>query len=101
MCSEHDIRPSFRAALALPLPTWATVQSWLDRMSKHGILLVFENSEEMLQDDDTTCEVPRLPKILYCWQVASLNYRAYVAQKSDERIEPLSLSSDKLVIHEI
>ena len=38
-------------------PTWATLQSWLHTESKHGILLVFENSEEMLHDDGTICEV--------------------------------------------
>ena len=37
--------------------SWATLQSWLDRRSMHGVLLVFENSEDMLQDDDTMCEV--------------------------------------------
>lgn len=38
-------------------PTWATLHSWLHRRKKHGVLLIFENSENMLQDEDTICEV--------------------------------------------
>ena len=47
-------------------PTWATLRSWLRSQSKHGVLLVFENSEEMLQDD--TCEVLFMFQlVIACW----------------------------------
>lgn len=37
--------------------TWATLQAWLHKQSKYGVLIVFENSEEMLQDASATWEV--------------------------------------------
>ena len=54
-------------------PTWATLRPWLRSQSKHGVLLVFENSEEMLQDD--TCEVLFMFNLylpLYLIQLATL-----------------------------